>query len=166
MIPVVGIGGEHQAGKTTFALGLIRELRADGFSVAVVKHTSQPLQLDHSGTDTALYSEAGCAFVAIAGPYGSAILLPQPPEPNLWELAARVPPSTGVIVVEGYRSVPLPRFEVLVKGEPVSPRDQLLAAVVRELPDETRGYTVLASGDYRGAADLLYARGVLVRPWR
>lgn len=165
MIPIIGVIGWHRSGKTTFIVGLIQALKARGLQVAAIKHTSEEPAIDRPGTDTDLFARAGCRFVAIAGPHGSAILLPQPPEPSFWELVAQVPSGVDLIIVEGYRRLALPRFEVLTEGHPSIPREQLIAVVRRSQAVQVgAGLFVLEAEDYAGAVERLYAAGILPPP--
>ncbi|MHB9034399.1 MAG: molybdopterin-guanine dinucleotide biosynthesis protein B [Anaerolineae bacterium] len=167
MIPLVGVTGWHRTGKTTFIVALINALSARGVSVATIKHTSEAIAMDKEGTDTFLFSKAGSRFVAIVGPQGSAILLPTPPEPSFWELAAMVPPDTGLVIVEGYRKLAMPRFEILTEGYPETVPDSLVAAVYRDLAkvpsDLPKNICVLQARDTERAVELLYDRGILTK---
>ncbi|MCE5259657.1 MAG: molybdopterin-guanine dinucleotide biosynthesis protein B [Chloroflexi bacterium] len=165
MIPIIGAVGWHRTGKTTFIVGLIRVLRARGIRVATIKHTSEAIQMDREGTDTFHFAQAGSSFVAIAGRQGSAVLLPQPPEPTFWELAAMVPANIDLIIVEGYRKLNLPRFEILIEGLPETPPELLLAAVYRDLALAPAGLfpdiPILQASEYERAVDILLEKGIL-----
>ena len=163
MIPVIGVSGWHRSGKTTFIVGLIHVLREKQIEVAVIKHTRETPALDHEGTDTWLFAQAGSQFVAIAGPQGSAVLYPAAREPSFWELVAMVPDDVGLIIAEGYRQLEVPRFEVLTEGYPQTPTHLLLAAVYREPSSIPRdlgpGIPILQATEYERAVELLAARG-------
>jgi molybdopterin-guanine dinucleotide biosynthesis protein MobB len=165
MIPIICVVGWHNVGKTTFITGLIRALRVRGFRVATIKHTSEALALDHEGTDTSRFAEAGSQFVAIAGPKGSAILLPGGAEPTFWELVAQVPTGTNIIIVEGYKRLPLPKIEVLAAGKPSSATGELVAIIQREadviLTDIPEGVPVFRADKFNKVIELLIARGII-----
>jgi len=164
MIPVIGVVGWHRSGKTTFIVGLMHALQERGIQVATIKHTREAIDMDREGTDTWLFAQAGSQFVAIAGPDGSAVLYPPQREPSFWELVAMVPAGIQLIIVEGYRNISLPRFEILLEGYPQTPADLLLAAAYRDLQmvpaDLPANLTVLQATDYTQAADLLLAKGI------
>lgn len=167
MLPIVGVVGWHRVGKTTFIVGLIGALQARGLQVATIKHTSEAPSMDQPGTDTDLFARAGSRFVAIAGPKGSAILLPQPPEPSFWELMALVPADVDLVVIEGYKRLPYLKFEVVTGDQPLVTRaSELLAVITRDgkppssVPAEV---PVLRADDYASAVALLNQRGVLAR---
>ncbi|MHB1357213.1 MAG: molybdopterin-guanine dinucleotide biosynthesis protein B [Anaerolineae bacterium] len=165
MIPIIGVVGRHNVGKTTFVTGLIRALRARGLQVATIKHTSEQVAIDHEGTDTWRFAEAGSQFVAIAGPHGSAILLPQGQEPAFWELAAQVPTDTSIIIVEGYKRLSLPKIEVMLEGKPGTAPEELVAVIQREpdsvLSEIPQGVPIYQANDWDQVIELLIAKGLV-----
>jgi molybdopterin-guanine dinucleotide biosynthesis adapter protein len=166
MIPIIGVVGWHHVGKTTFITGLIRALRARGLQVATIKHTSEALAIDHQGTDTWLFMDAGSQFVAIAGPHGTATMLPQGSEPSFWELVAQVPVDTNLIIVEGYKRLPIAKIEVLSSGVPSTAPGELLAVIQREpgviLGEMPPGISVYLANEWEQVIDLLIARGYII----
>lgn len=59
------VSGVKDAGKTGLIVKLINEFIAEGFSVAVIKHDGHEYVMDHEGTDTYRFREAGAACSAI-----------------------------------------------------------------------------------------------------
>ena len=165
MIPIISVVGWHSVGKTTFIVGLIRALREHGLRVATIKHTSEVVAIDHEGTDTWRFAEAGSQFVAIAGPKGSAILLFQSAGPTFWELVAQVPVDTNLIIVEGYKRLPLPKIEVMAQGKPNTATEELVAVIRREaesiLNEIPSGVPVFQANEWEKVIELLIARGLV-----
>ena len=165
MIPIICVVGWHHVGKTTFIIGLIRALRARGMRVATIKHTSEMLTIDCEGTDTWRFAEAGSQFVAIAGPHSSAIIMPHGPEPTFWELAAQVPADTSIIIVEGFKRLPLPKIEVISKGKPSIAPEELMAVIQREpdsvLTEIPQEVPVFQANEWDKVIGLLIARGFI-----
>jgi molybdopterin-guanine dinucleotide biosynthesis protein B len=64
----LAIVGAKNSGKTTLIEALITQLRAGGYSVATIKHTSHHHRFDKEGKDSYRHRDAGAALtVAISG---------------------------------------------------------------------------------------------------
>jgi molybdopterin-guanine dinucleotide biosynthesis protein B len=132
-IPIVSIVGWHNVGKTTFVTQLIVELKRRGLRVATIKHTRGDFQLDHEGTDTWRYAQAGSDVVAISGQGRMALLEQGEGELLLADIVARLPPGVDLIVTEGYKEANTPKIEMVAScGETkrIPGSGELLARVV------------------------------------
>ncbi|MBM3187650.1 MAG: molybdopterin-guanine dinucleotide biosynthesis protein B [Chloroflexi bacterium] len=166
MIPVISVIGWHNVGKTTFLVALIAELKARGWRVATVKHTGGHFDMDRPGTDTWRYAQAGSDLVVISGRGRLAILEHSRDDLSLTEILARLPGEVDVVLTEGFKREPTPKIEVHragTGGGPIASSDELLAIV----GDTPCGYSddvpCFALEDASGVADLLEARGLLIR---
>ena len=111
-LPVVGIVGWKNSGKTTLAERLIEHFTRRGFKVASVKHTHHDFSLDRAGTDSARHRSAGATEVALVGPNQWALLHDLRDEtPSLVEILARLSPC-DLVIVEGFKTAPIPKIEV------------------------------------------------------
>jgi molybdopterin-guanine dinucleotide biosynthesis protein MobB len=110
--PVVGIRGPSGSGKTLLIERLVPRLRARGLRVAVVKHCSHRLDVDHPGKDSDRIFRAGADVIA-AGP-GEALLRIHADHMTLDECLRRLPGDCDVVLVEGFRDMPFP--QVRLKG--------------------------------------------------
>ncbi len=132
MLPIVGIVGWHNSGKTTFAVRLVKALKQRGLCVAYVKHSRRGFALDHPGTDTWLLREAGTDLVVISSPDALGWMEKPQAELTLDEIIARVPPRVDLVIVEGFKTQPIPKIEVFrsqTSTEPIAPVEELLAIV-------------------------------------
>ncbi len=164
MPTVIAVVGWHNAGKTLFIEGLVRELKRLGLRVATLKHARGHFDLDHEGTDTARFSQAGSDVVVIAGGERVAVLERVAQEPTLAALLARLPADIDIAIAEGFKREPLFKFEVLrsVTGaQRIAPVGELLALVTDELELAGDGAPRLGAHDYAGAVALLRARGLI-----
>lgn len=93
---VIGITGYKKSGKTTLIIKLSDELTKRGYKVAVVKHTSEDLDLANS--DTSKYKE-GLTQVAAITPEESVIFLKN--KKNLEEIIKYF--EADIILVEGFK---------------------------------------------------------------
>src|SRR4029079_18562925 len=111
--PIIGIAGWKKSGKTTLANGLIAYFTRRGLKVATVKHAHHAFQIDDARTDSARHRRAGAAQVAIVSARRWAVCteLDGAPEPELGEIVARLVPC-DVVIVEGYKTAPIPKIEV------------------------------------------------------
>jgi molybdopterin-guanine dinucleotide biosynthesis protein MobB len=75
---ILGFYGHSNSGKTTIIEGLVRKLKAKGYTVAVIKHTMhRGFQLDSEGTDSWRHRKAGAEAVGLISESEAALLLPR-----------------------------------------------------------------------------------------
>ena len=115
---VVAFVGAHNAGKTTLVLDLVPRLKAMGLTVGVVKHTSKDVEDDVPGKDSHRHSLSGAAASVLVTPARTTARRRGPGE-DLDELLAREFSDCDLVLVEGYKSLPIPKIEVRRSG--VSP---------------------------------------------
>ena len=58
-IPVIGFAAFSGTGKTTLIEKIVRNLKAQGFRVAVIKHDAHKFEIDKEGKDSWRFSKAG-----------------------------------------------------------------------------------------------------------
>jgi molybdopterin-guanine dinucleotide biosynthesis protein B len=67
-VKIFMIKGVHNSGKTTLVAGVIRELKARGYSVGTIKDIhAKDFRMDRPGTDTSLHAESGASLVIARG---------------------------------------------------------------------------------------------------
>jgi molybdopterin-guanine dinucleotide biosynthesis protein MobB len=106
----VGIGGAHDSGKTTLLEKLVPFLRVRGLRVGTVKHTPHDVADDLAGKDSARHAAAGGDPSAFVRP--SATTVRRTESIELRRLIERDFGECDLVLVEGYRSLPLARIEV------------------------------------------------------
>lgn len=173
-VPVIGIAGWKNSGKTTLACRLIDELTGRGHRVASIKHAHHAFSIDDGETDSARHRRAGSRQVAIVSSRRWAIVseLDGAPEPDLAEVVARLEPC-DIVVIEGYKSAAIPKIEA--RREAAADRSALAASdplVVAIASDRLPAATESASSgpphylldDIAGLADLVTSKlGPLAR---
>jgi len=130
--PILQIVGYKNSGKTTLLTALIRKFRAEGRSVAAIKHDAHGFEFDRPGTDTRRMAEAGADLVAITSPSRTAWTRSRPA--SLDELIA-LASGTDVVLVEGFKDAPHPKL-VLLRGEADLPLIGLPNAAAAIVPAE------------------------------
>lgn len=156
-IPVVGLAGFSNSGKTTFLENLIVELKNRGYRIGVIKHTHHRIAVDKPGTDTWRHAQAGADLVALAAP-GCISLMRNCPEDPAPEKVVSMFSGVDLIIIEGYKKGKWPKIEVFQSGtaeRPVIPPTELLAVVSDEQPPDHTAVPYLGLNDITGAADLL-----------
>lgn len=108
-ISIVGLSG---SGKTELICRLLDWLARQGLRVAVLKHTHHSEPGDR-GKDTWRFRQAGARVVALAAPGLLQVSRNFPSEPPLSEILESLSPEVDLILVEGYKSGPLPKIAVL-----------------------------------------------------
>jgi molybdopterin-guanine dinucleotide biosynthesis protein MobB len=133
--------GPSKTGKTRLIEGIVAELAAAGYRVAVLKHTVHELA-DTPGKDTERFARAGAVKTALAGP-GGLFYFQAAGEPELGPVLEFLEDAVDLILVEGYKEAPLPQIKVLGNGEePVL--DGRTVALVTGGPGKYRGIPVFS----------------------
>lgn len=164
VVTAIGVVGWHNVGKTRFIEALVRALKARGLRVATIKHAHGHIEIDHPGTDTWRFAQAGSDLVVIVGHHLLAWLERPDREPSLEDVLMRLPGDIELAIVEGYKESTLPKFEVVKNAsgseQRIVPPDQLLALVM-EGESPLPGVRCLALEDAEGAIEILIAKGLL-----
>ena len=133
----LSVVGLSQRGKTELICRLLQWLVRRGVQVAVLKHRHKTdLDPGDRGKDTWRYRQAGARAVALAAPGFWQLTRTGGEEPPLAAALAALGEGCDLILVEGYKSGPLPKIVVLGEADPL-PDYPLLAAVVSPKPVAT-----------------------------
>jgi len=139
---VFGFAGWSGSGKTTLIEQLVPILVQRAGRVSLVKHAHHAFDIDHPGKDSFRHREAGCTEVLVSSPRRYAVTheLRGEPELTLRQAIARLSPC-DLVLVEGYKSQPIPKLEVWrpAVGKPLlHPRDAAIRGVATDTPDALR----------------------------
>ena len=104
------VSGWKDSGKTGLIIKLINEFIKAGYTVAVIKHDGHAYSMDHKGTDTYRYAEAGARMSAIFSDEGYAVNYAG--AKTLVDMLALAQGEGDIIIVEGEKSCSLPKVEV------------------------------------------------------
>jgi molybdopterin-guanine dinucleotide biosynthesis protein MobB len=128
---VVAFVGAHNAGKTTLIVDLLPRLAALGLSVGTIKHSSRDAEDDVAGKDSQRHAAAGARVSAFVTParttarrFGG--------EEDLAALLDREFGHCDLVLVEGYKSLPVLKIEVTRSGVPRIPIEGVAARVSDE----------------------------------
>ena len=143
---VFGFAGWSGSGKTTLIEQLIPRLAARAGKVSLVKHAHHAFDIDHPGKDSFRHREAGCTEVLVSSARRYAVTheLRGEPELTLAQAIARLSPC-DLVLVEGYKSQPIPKLEVWrpAVGKPLRhPRDAAIRGVATDTPEALRDIRV------------------------
>ncbi len=140
MSPILAISGKSNSGKTTLLVKLVQEFTAKGLRVASVKHAAHGFSLDRVGSDSWRHLHAGASPMLLIGERELALqaTYSNPEEtPGLYAACEKFFPDVDLILAEGFKSVLVPRLEV-VKDEPIFPcEDETLLAYVAQNLDQS-----------------------------
>lgn len=159
-LPLFGIAGWSNAGKTTLIEKLVAHFAAKGLRVATIKHTHHKFDIDRPDTDTARHRRAGASETAIVS--GSRVALIEEiesrGEPALQAVAQRLLPA-DIILVEGYKSEPIPKIEVrrqaVAAERLLAAGDGNVVAIAADYDVDGHGRPVLALDDTAAIAALI-----------
>ncbi|HEV2064536.1 MAG TPA: molybdopterin-guanine dinucleotide biosynthesis protein B, partial [Thermoanaerobaculia bacterium] len=112
---VVSFVGGHNAGKTTLMAALVPKLKARGLTVGTLKHTTKDAEDDIAGKDSYRHAKAGAAVAAFVTPERATARRFGPEEP-LDALLQRSFDGCDIVLIEGYKSLPGPKVEVVRAG--------------------------------------------------
>jgi len=124
--------GFSNTGKTELICRLLPGLAARGLKVAVLKHSHhQDLDRKEQGKDTGRYRRAGAHAVALAAPGLLQVSYSFSGDPPLERVLSALAADADLILVEGYKTGPLPKVAVLGAGpgEEVPDYPHLIALV-------------------------------------
>ena len=121
-IPNITVTGWSNSGKTTFVTQVVKILADSGIKVAVIKHHGHaPGGVDQEGKDSWKYEQAGANPVILSSSAQYAVFVNTPME--------RLPGSTELVVIEGFRSEAEGAVEVsrkaTGKGPKLSPEERI-----------------------------------------
>ncbi|HEV8150420.1 MAG TPA: molybdopterin-guanine dinucleotide biosynthesis protein B [Gemmatimonadales bacterium] len=113
---IVSIIGHKNAGKTTLVCALAHEFKRQKRRVGTIKHASHPIEVDRSGTDSWRHFHEGRADgVVVASPDLRVSFERRGDEAGPEELARRYYADMDVVIVEGFKTAPIPKIEVFRK---------------------------------------------------
>ncbi|MGH6737036.1 MAG: molybdopterin-guanine dinucleotide biosynthesis protein B [Methyloceanibacter sp.] len=169
-LPVFGVVGWKNSGKTTLMTNLIREFTRRGFSVSVIKHAHAKFEIDHPGRDSFKMREAGARQVMLSSPRRFALMreLGDTPEMTFDELLPYAGPC-DLVLVEGYKREAYPKIEIRREGaasrEPLAVQFPEIVAIASDRPEEEGvQLPVFPIGDVGSMVDFIVATLNLKRP--
>lgn len=115
-VPLLAFSGHSGSGKTTLVSRLIPLLKARGLRVVVIKH-GRHFELDKPGKDSWLFKEAGADGVLLFSDEELAYMVRPEEAPGFQALVDMAEPEADVILVEGFKSKPIPKVVVLRDDE-------------------------------------------------
>jgi len=110
---ICSIIGRKNAGKTTLTVALAAEFTRRGKRVMTIKHATHPADVDRPGTDTWRHFHEGKAErTLIASPELRVVFERSPDDMDPIRLAERYLDGADLVLVEGFKTAPLPKIEV------------------------------------------------------
>lgn len=143
-------------GKTTVIVGLIKELKRRGYSIATIKHDVHGFDIDKEGKDTYKHRIAGAESVCISSKNRFAIIKEVKEEIPLNKIITAVK-DYDFIIVEGYKNSNLRKIEVArkkVTTEIITNKD-LLIALASDFNPSIDGVKTIDINDYSALADIV-----------
>ncbi len=136
---IISMVGFSNSGKTTLLEKMIPLLKAEGYSVGIVKHTEHNFPLEQPGKDSYKFGQAGAEGVALVGSGQIGFLGKlDETEPLILD---RIEQSfffgRDIILTEGFKKGGKPKIAVLTKGkeeELLKEIDGSIVATVGEVP--------------------------------
>ena len=159
-IPVYSVVAYSGTGKTTMLEQLVREFKARGIRVAVVKHDAHEFEIDREGKDSWRMSKAGADIVAIASATKSAIMENRP---VAFDTIINRITDVDIIITEGYKTGAFPKIALrrAATGNDFAVPPETCVAVMSDTPIDAEIPT-FELDDIAGVADfILRSAGLL-----
>ena len=150
------VGSSSNVGKTYLLEGLIKELKARGYSIATIKHDVHGFDIDKKGKDTYKHREAGSETVIISSKNRLAMIKELKEETELNDIIKMVL-DKDIILVEGYKKSYLRKIEVFRNGvsdKIITPKEKIIA-IASDINLEIEDIIVVDREDYKKLADLI-----------
>ena len=142
----VAFVGGHESGKTTLWSSLVALLKARGLTVGTIKHTSKDAEDDVPGKDSC-FTHSGSAVSAFLTPERTTVRR-FGREEELEEILAREFSGCDLVLIEGFKSLPVPKIEITRDRAP-RPAIEGILARISDRPAED-GLPTHAFGDKEG----------------
>lgn len=112
IVPVFGITGWKNSGKTLLTTRLIRHFTDKGLRVGAIKHAHHSFEIDHEGRDSYRMREAGARQIAVVSKFRWALVceLEPEPEPRFDDILAQFK-GFDLVLAEGYKQLDFPKIE-------------------------------------------------------
>jgi len=164
-LPLFGVVGWKNSGKTTLIEKLIANFSARGLNVAAAKHAHHDFNINPDGEDAFQYYDAGARTVVISSAKRFAMLtkLEGRPEPTLGELIQHLE-RADIVLVEGFKEEPHPKLEVrrqeALNKKPLAPVNPSILAIAADFEVEEAGVPVFRLDDVDAIAEFILARAI------
>ncbi len=162
MAQVITFIGWHNSGKTTLLTRVVKELKARGWRIAVLKSSSHSgIEFDRPDTDTFRLKEAGADSVALVAP-DQLVLMEGGTRMSLKALAHRFFPDAHLVIGEGFKdTVGVDKIEVVKQEEMPSLYREAgnVVAVVSE--KDAPGTRVFRPGEVKELTSFIEKRYIL-----
>ena len=111
-VPVFGVTGWKNSGKTLLTTRLISHFSKLGLRVGAIKHAHHSFEIDHEGRDSYLMREAGARQIAVVSKYRWALVSELVPEqePDFETILGQFK-GFDLVLVEGYKQLAFPKIE-------------------------------------------------------
>ena len=150
------VGSSSNVGKTYLLEGLIKELKARGYSIATIKHDVHGFDIDKKGKDTYKHREAGSETVIISSKNRFAMIKELEEETELNDIIKMVL-DKDIILIEGYKKSNLRKIEVFREGvseKIITPKNKLIA-IASDTNLDIDDIIIVERENYKELADLI-----------
>jgi molybdopterin-guanine dinucleotide biosynthesis protein MobB len=114
---VVSVIGKKDSGKTTLVVAMVQDFVRRGRKVGTIKHGDHPALVDQEGKDTWRHFQEGrSARTMIESPGQRVVFEQSDGNADPLELVRRYFLDVDIVIIEGYKSRPLPKIEVFRKS--------------------------------------------------
>lgn len=142
MVPVIAFVGKHNSGKSTLLIKVIKELNNHGIEVGIIKHAQRKVEIPDTKDSEKLFN-AGAAVVYTNSPDVQILYAHNTKPKPLKEIIEKMAPTVDIIILEGYKTEPYPKIEIMrheISKEPL-PLTNVIARVLDfDIESEIRSF--------------------------
>ncbi len=153
----------RKAGKTSLGTAIVEKLRSRGISVAVIKHVAEEIDL-HKDSDK--YIDAGANQVVAVSRRLTAIYDPSPMR-SLSNIIQLIPPSTRIVVAEGFKREKIGDAIAIVENEEeyrklaeITPNLVAIATRSKDIKAAEKEIPVFMFNDINSLVNFIYQRAL------
>ena len=155
-VPVYSLIAWSDTGKTTYLQQLIPALKRRGVRVAVIKHDGHEFDIDHEGTDSAKFTQAGADVSGIFSDSHAALMLNFSVSAEDLVALTAMSGTVDLIITEGCKKGKWPKILLYRESstKPMAAEPDRCAAVISDVRVDTSA-PVFRLGDVDAMADFL-----------
>lgn len=163
-LPLFGVAGWKNSGKTTLMVGLIGELTERGYSVSVIKHAHSNFEIDQPGRDSFKMRRAGACEIVLSSSKRFALIRELGSEQEMaFDNVLAYVGRCDLVLVEGFKGEALPKIEIRRDGadscRPLYGTIPGIVAIASDRPkDETDPLPIFQLDDISGISDFIVGR--------
>ncbi|MBS3817854.1 MAG: molybdopterin-guanine dinucleotide biosynthesis protein B [Candidatus Thermoplasmatota archaeon] len=132
-LPILGVSGRSETGKTGLVCELIEGLSDRGYEAATIKHSAGDFSLDREGKDTWRHSEAGAGLVVFSTAEETDFLFQEPLDLEETVSDIKKMGDFDIVLIEGMKEKDIPKIDLDERGADEQDLEEILERLERKI---------------------------------